>query len=335
MAERSFDAVSALCVAHVNSLQRHQRQLMAKSGKFVWRAYLRTALDCKKTTVWSFLPSWGTLLFEMGSGGGGGGSEIRRGSPQWNTKARLPKPQTATVASAQWLKWRSTYGSRTKRRRTASAEPISEKEIKLIPKINGTRKGECTRSCSRWQTPPQKICKFLGTNQYLRSEWHWFVHALRFEDILSVCHLEQLHTPSPFVFPIDFGIYPYKTVVCACLDLSVRNLSAVRISRRRTPRSIDPQATGRAKERANESRRSGETAYAVSTTKRWSPFSWTVYLSCYQWKKWWNGTLANTSLAKHQSACIWLLAAPQWSSGSKEPGGSLLQRDSLRVGHWI
>ena len=31
----------------------------------------------------------------------GGRGDIWRGSPQWNTKAQLPKPQTATVATAQ------------------------------------------------------------------------------------------------------------------------------------------------------------------------------------------------------------------------------------------
>ena len=44
----------------------------ANSGKFVRRAYSRTALDCEKTTVLCFLPSWRTLLFERGLRGRGG-----------------------------------------------------------------------------------------------------------------------------------------------------------------------------------------------------------------------------------------------------------------------
>ena len=44
-----------------------------------------------------FLPSCSTLLFGVLPGRG----EIWRGSPQWNTKDQLPKPQTATVATAQ------------------------------------------------------------------------------------------------------------------------------------------------------------------------------------------------------------------------------------------
>ena len=46
-------------------------QPIAKSGKFVRRAYSRKALCCEKTTVLCFLPSWSTLLFERGLGGEG------------------------------------------------------------------------------------------------------------------------------------------------------------------------------------------------------------------------------------------------------------------------
>ena len=48
-------------------------QPIARSGKFVRRAYLRRALDCEKTTVLCFLQSCSTPLFERGSIGGGGG----------------------------------------------------------------------------------------------------------------------------------------------------------------------------------------------------------------------------------------------------------------------
>ena len=43
-------------------------QPIARSGKFVWRAYQRRALGCEETTVLCFLPSWSTLLFERGLG---------------------------------------------------------------------------------------------------------------------------------------------------------------------------------------------------------------------------------------------------------------------------
>ena len=79
------------------SPEQSARQLIARSGKFAWRASSRRALDCEKTMVLCFLPSWSTLLF----GVLGGRGEIWRGSPQWNTKDQLPKPQTATVATAQ------------------------------------------------------------------------------------------------------------------------------------------------------------------------------------------------------------------------------------------
>ena len=45
----------------------------------------------------------------------------------------------------------------------------------------------------------------------MRSEWHWFVRC----DLLifsgCVCHLEQLHAQSPFLFPIVFSIIDFWT----------------------------------------------------------------------------------------------------------------------------
>ena len=40
----------------------------------------------------------------------------------------------------------------------------------------------------------------------MRSEWHWFVHCDLQIFSGCVCHLEQLHAQSPFLFPIVFGI---------------------------------------------------------------------------------------------------------------------------------
>ena len=62
-------------------------------------------------------------------------------------------------------------------------------------------------SCSRWQTQPEKICKLQSTNQYnVRSEWHWFVCCDLQIFSSCVCHFEQLHAQSPFLFPIVFSI---------------------------------------------------------------------------------------------------------------------------------
>ena len=55
----------------LRSPEQSARQPIARSGKFVRRAYSRRALDCEKTTVLCFLPSWSTLLFERGLGGDG------------------------------------------------------------------------------------------------------------------------------------------------------------------------------------------------------------------------------------------------------------------------
>ena len=50
------------------SPEQPARQPIARSGKFVRRAYSRRALVCKKTTVLCFLSSWNTLLFARGLG---------------------------------------------------------------------------------------------------------------------------------------------------------------------------------------------------------------------------------------------------------------------------
>ena len=61
--------------------------------------------------------------------------------------------------------------------------------------------------------------------------------------------------------------------------------------------------------------------------------SWTVYLSCYQRKKWWRW---RTPVGwDTDSVCIWLPGAPKKrrGSGSKEPGGLSLSRDSCSGRH--
>ena len=141
--------------------------------------------------------------------GVGGRGEISRGSPQWNTKDQLPKPQTATVATAQRPKnipeqpgWKNSKWS---------AEQISKKGIKFILKTIGNRKGDCAWSCSRWQTQPENISKLQSTNQInVRSEWHWFVRCDLQIFSGCVCQLEQLHAQSPFLFPIVFSINNYR-----------------------------------------------------------------------------------------------------------------------------
>ena len=77
----------------------------------------------------------------------------------------------------------------------------------LILKTIGNRKGDCPWSCSRWQTQPEKICKSQRTNQcHSLRILYWFV-LCNFQIFSGcVCHLEQLHAQSPFLFPIVFNI---------------------------------------------------------------------------------------------------------------------------------
>ena len=84
------------------------RQPIARSGKFVRRAYLRRALDCEKddglTCTYAFSCMLSPIVIVEHTSvweGVGGRGEIWRGIPQSNTKDQLPKPQTATVATAQ------------------------------------------------------------------------------------------------------------------------------------------------------------------------------------------------------------------------------------------
>ena len=77
----------------------------------------------------------------------------------------------------------------------------------LILKTIGNRKGDCAWSCSRWQTQPEKICKSQRTNQcHSLRTLYWFVRCDLQIFSGCVCHLEQLHAQSPFLFPIVFSV---------------------------------------------------------------------------------------------------------------------------------
>ena len=53
--------------------------------------------------------------------------------------------------------------------------------------------------------------KSASANQYnVRSEWHWFVRCNLQIFSGCVCHLEQLHAQSPFLFPIVFSINTFS-----------------------------------------------------------------------------------------------------------------------------
>ena len=90
-----------------------------------------------------------------------------------------------------------------------SAKTVSQFKclLKLILKTIGNRKGDCAWSCSRWQTQPEKICKSQRTNQcHSLRTLYWFVRCDLQIFSGCVCHLEQLHAQSPFLFPIVFSI---------------------------------------------------------------------------------------------------------------------------------
>ena len=103
--------------------------------------------------------------------------------------------------------------------------PVFVIKLHVILKTIGNRKGDCAWSCSRWQTRPEKICKSQRTNQcHSLRTLYWFVlcNLLIFSG--CVCHLEQLHAQSPFLFPIVFSInlIPFFHVCSVLAVLSPR-----------------------------------------------------------------------------------------------------------------
>ena len=193
------------------------RQPTARSGKFVRRAYSRRALDCEKddglTCMYAFWCMLSPIVIvehtSVWEGGWG-----KRG--RFDVASRSQTPKTSCQNHKQQLLRPRSSPSKVKwhipeqpgwKTASGSTEQISKKGIKLILKTIGNRKGDCAWSCSRWQTQPEKICKLQSTNQYnVRSEWHWFVRCDLQIFSGCVCHLEQLHAQSPFLFPIVFSI---------------------------------------------------------------------------------------------------------------------------------
>ena len=218
--ERSFHAVerwgSTLTCTVCTAADSEERQIcttcLFAESVGLWkrrRSYYTYILVCMLSHV-CFLPSWSwsTLLFERGLGEEGRFDVASRSqTPIWpktscqNHKQQLLRPRSGPSEVAHT---REQPGWKTASR---STEQISKKGIKLILKTIGNRKGDCAWSCSRWQTQPEKICKLQSTNQYnVRSEWHWFVRCDLQIFSGCVCHLEQLHAQSPFLFPIVFSI---------------------------------------------------------------------------------------------------------------------------------
>ena len=112
------------------------------------------------------------------------------------------RPQRTTVQALQFQAL-AKHG----RRQEAFVSHFSSISTILILKTIGNRKGDCAWSCSRWQTQPEKICKSQRTNQcHSLRTLYWFVRCDLQIFSGCVCHLEQLHAQSPFLFPIVFSI---------------------------------------------------------------------------------------------------------------------------------
>ena len=211
--ERSFNAVerrgSTLTWTVCTAADSKERQICTP-----WRAYSRRELDCETSRQRSYAFSHRGAHFCLR-----GGWE-KRGDLMWQSAVKHQRPAAKTTninccdRAADQVKqhvpeqlgWKnSKYWANI------------EKGIKLILKTIGNRKGYCAWSCSRWQTQPEKICKLQSTNHYnVRSEWHWFVHCDLQIFSGCVCHLEQLHAQSPFLFPIVFSINIYLSWLYFC-----------------------------------------------------------------------------------------------------------------------
>ena len=109
--EQSFNAVSAVCIAverQGSTLTRTVCKIGSSRQRKAANLHVLIRGQCwiiKRRQSCAFSHRWAHLgLCLKGGGGGGRGRRIWHGSPQWNTKAQLPKPQTATVATTQWPK---------------------------------------------------------------------------------------------------------------------------------------------------------------------------------------------------------------------------------------
>ena len=106
----------------------------------------------------------------------------------------------------QLLLWRH-FSKELKTKGNTNAEKRQNRHnISINTRTIGNRKGACAWRCSRWQTQPDKNCKSQPTNQcHSLRILYWFV--LCNLQIFSgcVCHLEQRHAQSPFLFPIVFS----------------------------------------------------------------------------------------------------------------------------------
>ena len=167
-----------------------------------WRVYSWTALDCEKTMVLCFLPSWSTLLFERELQG-------KRGDLTRQPAVKHQSPAAKTTNSNSCDHAVAQVKQHIPEQRSESTEPISKKGIKLIPKTIGNRKGDlCVKlfevANTTWEN--LQIAKHKSV-QY--AEWMILIMicALRFADFSDcVCHPEQLHAQSPFLFPTVWNL---------------------------------------------------------------------------------------------------------------------------------
>ena len=141
---------------------------------------------------------------------------MNRFSAQDSTDSSLIEGAQCVVVGAACARRCCRYCDTITRMRVLLEEWLTLKTI-------GNRKGDCAWSCSRWQTQPEKICKSQGTNQcHSLRILYWFV-LCNFQIFSGcVCHLEQLHAQSPFLFPIVFSVnlIPFF-VICSVYLLAV------------------------------------------------------------------------------------------------------------------
>ena len=184
--------------------EQSARQPIARNGKFVRRAYSRRALDCEKSTVLYAFSNRGAHVCLRGlSSGEEGRFDVAARSETPKPPAKTTNSNSCDRAAAQVTEDKPAQPGWKYSKYWANIEKRNQINTKNI----GNRKGDCAWSCSRWQTQPEKICKLQSTNQYnVRSEWHWLVRCDLQIFSGCVCHLEQLHAQSPFLFPIVFGI---------------------------------------------------------------------------------------------------------------------------------
>ena len=158
---------------------REQSARQPIGAAVVQRAYSRRGLDCEKTTVLCFLPSWSTLLFARGLGEEGG----------FDVASRNDTPKTSWQDHKQQLFRPRSGPSKAAHTRTTlvKAQQVLSKRNPISTKNYWKAK---TRSCVKLFEVTNTAWEYLQIAKHKSvqcAEWMTLNCALRFAVFLGLC----------------------------------------------------------------------------------------------------------------------------------------------------